>query len=255
MSYLEELFSLAGKTAVVTGAGRGLGRALAEALGRAGARMLLVGRDGERLEVARSELAALGVEAEAQVCDLAERGATDALIEFVKTEMGHLHILVNNAGLTRPQPLLEYEDEAWDETLRVNLDAPFRLARGLAPLMPEGGSIINITSIAAELGAGDNPAYGAAKGGLKQLTKFLAHDLAARRLRVNAIGPGYFHTDMGALSWNDPERRAQRAASTMVGRWGEPEDLAGIAVLLASDAAGYITGQDFYVDGGWLAKL
>jgi gluconate 5-dehydrogenase len=121
--------------------------------------------------------------------------------------------------------------------------------------MPEGGSIINITSIAAELGAGDNPAYGASKGGLKQLTKFLAHDLAAHGIRVNAIGPGYFHTDMGALSWNDPEQRAQRAASTMLGRWGEPEDLAGVAVLLASDAAGYITGQDFYVDGGWLAKL
>ena len=100
------------------------------------------------------------------------------------------------------------------------------------------------------MGAGDNPAYGAAKGGLKQLTKFLAHDLAARRLRVNAIGPGYFHTDMGALSWNDPERRAQRAASTMLGRWGEPEDLAGIAVLLASDAAGYITGHSLTVDGG-----
>ena len=255
MSYVEELFSLGGKTAVVTGAGRGLGRGIAEALSRAGARTLLVGRNAERLQVAREELAALGGEVLARPSDLGERAEVDALIEYIKAEFGQLHILVNNAGVTKPQPLLEYADEAWDETLRVNLDAPFRLARGLAPLMPEGGSIINITSIAAELGAGDNPAYGAAKGGLKQLTKFLAHDLAAHGLRVNAIGPGYFHTDMGALSWNDPERRAQRAASTMLGRWGEPEDLAGVAVLLASDAAGYITGQDFYVDGGWLAKL
>ena len=120
--------------------------------------------------------------------DLGEREEVDALIEYITAEFGQLHILVNNAGVTKPQPLLEYADEAWDETLRVNLDAPFRLARGLAPLMPEGGSIINITSIAAELGAGDNPAYGAAKGGLKQLTKFLAHDLAAANMSLQMSG-------------------------------------------------------------------
>lgn len=255
MGYIEDLFSLKGRTAVVTGGGRGLGRAVAEALSRAGARTLLVGRNVERLQLAQEELVALGGEVLARPVDLGEREEVEALIGYVKSELGQLHILVNNAGVTKPQPLFAYADQAWDETLRVNLDAPFRLVRGLAPLMPEGGSIINITSIAAELGAGDNPAYGAAKGGLKQLTKFLAHDLATRGIRVNAIGPGYFHTDMGALSWNDPQRRAQRAASTMLGRWGEPGDLAGIAVLLASDAAGYITGQDFYVDGGWLAKL
>jgi NAD(P)-dependent dehydrogenase (short-subunit alcohol dehydrogenase family) len=157
-------------------------------------------------------------------------------------------------AIARSQPLLEYEDAAWDETLSVNLDAPFRLARGLAPVMPKGGSIINITSIAAEL-AGNNPAYGAAKGGLKQLTKVLANALAAHGIWVNAIGPGYFLTDLGGSSGKDPEQLAQQAASTMFGRLGEPEDLAGIAIVLASDASGYVTGQDFYVDGGGLAKM
>lgn len=254
MSYVEDLFSLTGKTAVVTGAGRGLGRAIAEALGRAGAKMLLVGRDGARLAQAKEELATLGVDVDEWACDLSRREEVDSLIEFIGAELGELNVLVNNAGIARSQPLLEYEDAAWDETLSVNLDAPFRLARGLAPLMPKGGSIINITSIAAEL-AGSNPAYGAAKGGLKQLTKVLAHALAVHGIRVNAIGPGYFHTELGGSSWNDPEQRAQRAASTMLGRWGEPEDLAGMAILLASDASGYVTAQDFYVDGGWLAKM
>ena len=130
----------------------------------------------------------------------------------------------------------------------------FRLARGLAPLMSEGGSIINITSIAAKLGGG-NPAYGAAKGGLKQLTKVLANRLAEYGIRVNAIGPGVFRTEMAAAGWNDPEQRARWSSATMLGRWGEPEDLAGTAILLASDASAYITGQDFYVDGGWSAKM
>jgi NAD(P)-dependent dehydrogenase (short-subunit alcohol dehydrogenase family) len=254
MSYVEDSFSLTGKTAVVTGAGRGLGRAIAEALGRAGAKMLLVGRDGAHLAQAKDELAALNIDVEERACDLSRREAVDDLVEFIRAELGELHVLVNNAGITRSQPLLEYEDAAWDETLSVNLEAPFRLARGLAPLMPEGGSIINISSIAAEL-AGGNPAYGAAKGGLKQLTKVLAHGLAVHGIRVNAIGPGYFLTDLGGSSGKDPDRLAQLATKTMLGRLGEPEDLAGVAILLASDASAYVTGQDFYVDGGWLAKM
>lgn len=254
MSYVEDLFSLTGKTAVVTGAGRGLGRAISEALGQAGAKLLLVGRDGECLAQAKAELATLGVDAEERTCDLSRRDDVDGLIEFIRTELGELHVLVNNAGISRSQPLLEYDDAAWDETLSVNLDAPFRLARGLAPLMPEGGSIINITSIGAEL-AGGNPAYGAAKGGLKQLTKVLAHGLAVHGIRVNAIGPGYFLTDLGGSSGKDADQLEQLAAKTMLGRLGQPKDLAGLAIVLASDASGYVTGQDFYVDGGWSAKL
>lgn len=254
MRYTEDLFSLAGKTAVVTGAASGLGRAIAEALGRAGATLLLVGRDDGRLAQAKDELATLGIDVEERACDLSNRGDVDGLIEFIRTQLGTLHVLVNNAGVVRNQPLFEYDDAAWDETLSVNLDAPFRLARGLAPLMPEGGSIINITSVAAKLGGG-NPAYGAAKGGLKQLTKVLARGLAEHGIRVNAIGPGVFRTEMAASAWDDPELRAEWTAATMLGKWGEPEDLAGIAILLASDASAYITGQDFYVDGGWSAKM
>jgi gluconate 5-dehydrogenase len=118
----------------------------------------------------------------------------------------------------------------------------------------QSGSIINITSINAERGFPGNPAYVAAKGALKQLSKALAVDLAPYGIRVNNIGPGYFHTDMTNGSWQDPERRAQRSNHTLLGRWGEGADLAGLVILLASPAAAYITGQDFYVDGGWLAK-
>ena len=254
MGYLEKMFSLAGKTAVVTGAGRGLGRAIAQALGRAGAKLLLVGSDGERLTKTVQEMEASAIDADAQACDLRRREEVDDLIEHIRARLGTLHVLVNNAGISLKHPLLEYEDAAWEETLSVNLGAPFRLARGLAPLMPAGGSIINITSIGAEV-AGSNPAYGASKGGLKQLTKVLAATLGDRGIRVNAIGPGAFRTDMAASSLQTADQEQQWAAKTMLGRLGEPDDLAGTAILLASDASAYITGQDFYIDGGRLAKL
>ena len=162
-----------------------------------------------------------------------------------------------NAGTTASHSLSAYPDEAWDRTLRVDLEAPFRIIRAFAGMMRDQGegSIINITSIVAELGAPDNPAYAAAKGGLKQLTKALALDLGPHGIRVNNVGPGYFRTDMTRYSWDDPQRREERTQRTMLGRWGQPEDLAGVVLLLASDASRYITGQDLYVDGGWLAKL
>ncbi len=138
----------------------------------------------------------------------------------------------------------------------MNLEAPFQLARRLAPRMKEqgSGSIINITSIGAELGFPNNPAYVAAKGALKQLTRSLTCDLGPYGIRVNNLGPGYFHTDMASFSWSDPERREARARRTLLGRWGEPEYLAGAVIFLASDASRYMTGQDLYIDGGWLAK-
>ena len=150
----------------------------------------------------------------------------------------------------------DYPDELWDRTLQINLTTPFQLARGLLDLMKDHGkgSVINTTSICAERGLPANPAYMAAKGGLKMLTKSMAADLAKYPVRVNAIGPGYFRTEMTAQSWADPERRQARSDRTLLGRWGIPEDLAGAVVFLASDASSYMTGQDLYVDGGWLAK-
>jgi len=257
MSYLEELFSLKGKTALVTGASRGLGLAIATALAKAGAETILVGSNAERLTQATEVLAQQGGSVSSRLCDLAEPAQIDALVTYVTKTYPTLDVLVNNAGVTHPQTEEAYPDEFWENTLRVNLEAPFRLVRGLAPIMKAqgSGSIINITSIAAHLGAPDNPAYAATKGGLKQLTKALATDLGRFGIRVNNIAPGYFHTDMALRSWNDPAVRQQRAERTLLGRWGDPKDLAGTVVLLAGDASGYITGQDFIVDGGWLTKF
>lgn len=256
MAYLEDLFALQGKVALVTGATRGLGRAMAEALLRAGATVVLNGSNHVRLTETKEQFEEEGLPVVEFACDLSDSEQVRQLADFVLREQPRIDVLVNNAGVTFPHDLLAYPDDAWRKTFQVNLDAPFQLARRLAPQMKEqgGGSIINITSIGAELGFPNNPAYGAAKGALKQLTKSMAFDLGPFGIRVNNLGPGYFHTDMAKLSYSDPERREARARSTFLGRWGEPEDLAGAVIFLASDASRYMTGQDLYIDGGWLAK-
>jgi NAD(P)-dependent dehydrogenase (short-subunit alcohol dehydrogenase family) len=256
MPYLEDLFSLQGKVALVTGATRGLGRAISEALLRSGATVVLNGSNQERLAETARQFLAEGLLAVEFASDLSDAAQVAQLAEFVLREQPRIDVLVNNAGVTFPHDLLDYPDEAWQKTFQINLEAPFQLARRLAPRMKEqgGGSIINVTSIGAELGFPNNPAYGAAKAALKQLTKSMAFDLGPFGIRVNNLGPGYFHTDMASLSYSDPERREARARRTLLGRWGEPEDLAGAVIFLASDASRYMTGQDLYIDGGWLAK-
>ncbi len=256
MAYLERLFTLQGKVALVTGATRGLGQAMAEALLRAGATVVLNGSNQERLTATSQRFRDEGLPVVEFACNLSDAAQVSQLAEFVLSEQSRIDVLVNNAGVTFPHGLFDYPDDAWTKTFQVNLDAPFQLARRLAPRMKEqgGGSIINITSIAAELGFPNNPAYGAAKGALKQLTKSMAFDLGPFGIRVNNLGPGYFHTDMAGLSYSDPKRREARARSTLLGRWGDPEDLAGAVIFLASDASRYMTGQDLYIDGGWQAK-
>jgi NAD(P)-dependent dehydrogenase (short-subunit alcohol dehydrogenase family) len=255
MTYLEKLFSLNGKTSLVTGASRGIGKALAEGQLRAGARTILVSSNAEALGKVVEEFRRDNLAAEAIPADLSNREQVDRLIEEVKQRCGRLDVMINAAGVTTALPLEEYSDEVWERTLRINLEAPFLLARGLVGLMKDhGGSIINITSLAAELGFPNNPAYAASKGGIKQLSKALAAELGPMGVRVNNIGPGYIRTQMTSFSWDDPQRRQERSDSTLLGRWGIPEDLAGLAVFLAADASSYITGQDIFVDGGWLAK-
>ena len=256
MSYLNELFSLREKVALVTGATRGLGRAMAEALLRAGATVVLSGSNADKLAETTRGFQQQGLAALHHATDLADPGAVAELAQTLLAQQPRIDVLVNNAGVTFPHDVFDYPDDFWEKTFRVNLEAPFQLARRLAPRMKEqgGGSIINVTSIGAELGFPNNPAYGAAKGALKQLTKSLAFDLGPFGIRVNNLGPGYFHTDMANLSYADPERREARARRTLLGRWGEPEDLAGAVVFLASDASRFMTGQDLYIDGGWLAK-
>ena len=256
VSYLESLFDLSGRTAIVTGASRGLGNAMATALAQAGAHVYLVGSVEETIQAAAKELSQAGLQADSLTADLSTDDGIASLIETLKGKLSELHILVNNAGIGEGHPLEDYPDELWEQTLQINLTAPFKLTRGLCGLMKEHGkgSVINTTSICSERGLPDNPAYMASKGGLKLLTKSLAADLAKDQIRVNAIGPGYFRTSMTSQSWADPERQEARSARTLLGRWGVPEDLAGAIVFLASDASSYMTGQDLYIDGGWLAK-
>lgn len=256
MTYLENLFSLAGRRALVTGGGRGNGCAMAEALGRAGAELLLVDRDGVALSRTVETLNGQGLEALSYSCDLGDLGAIEQLVGTLRSEVSGLDVLVNNAGVTVPGELASYTVENWEATLAVNLRAPFLLVRGLLPLLERGTgpSVINVTSLNAELAFPDNPAYAASKGGLRQLTRAMALDLGPRGIRVNAVGPGYIRTAMTEGSWMDPGLREERSARTILGRWGQPSDLAGAVLYLASKASAYVTGITIYVDGGWLAK-
>lgn len=255
MSYLDDIFSLTGKTALVTGAARGMGIAMTEGLLRAGASVILVGSKPDPLREAAEAYRKDGLDAIDMPCDLEDREQIQALLDRVAQEVERLDILVNVAGITFPADSLDYDMADWDKTVRINLDAPFILSKGVARLMKEhGGSIINVTSVCAEIAFPNNPAYAATKGALKMLTKSLAVDFAPHGIRVNTIGPGYIAVGMTYQSYLDPEKREQRASHTMTGRWGDPRELVGTVLLLASDASTYITGQDIYVDGGWIAK-
>jgi NAD(P)-dependent dehydrogenase (short-subunit alcohol dehydrogenase family) len=239
------LFSLSGRVALVTGASRGIGAALAHGLAGAGA---------DVLGVARS--AAPQGEAPPQVRYLAADVTTDMpkAVDAVMAAFGRLDILVNAAGISLPAEAEGQSLAAFDETIGVNLRAAYAACRAAAPHMTSGGSIINVASIGGLTGFPANPGYVASKGGLRLLTKALAVDYGPRGVRVNTLVPGYIHTDMTAASFADPERHAQRARHTCLGRWGEVDDLVGAAVFLASGASRYMTGQDLVIDGGWTAK-
>jgi NAD(P)-dependent dehydrogenase (short-subunit alcohol dehydrogenase family) len=256
MKYLESLFSLEGKVVLVTGGARGNGKAIAEALLRSGAEVLICDILGKEMEQTLDELEKIDINRiNGILCDLSDSKALSKFVDEIKY-MPHIDILVNNAGISIGNDTLDYTMEDWQKTMRVNLEVPFILSKAVGEIMKrEGrGSIINITSLNSEQGFSGNPAYVASKGGLKQLSKALAMDLGKYGVRVNNIAPGYFVTNMTSKSWADPKARQLREDRTILGRWGKSEELSGLVVLLSSDASSYITGQDIYVDGGWMAK-
>jgi NAD(P)-dependent dehydrogenase (short-subunit alcohol dehydrogenase family) len=257
MSYLEDLYSLKNRIAIVTGAARGNGRGVAEALLRAGAEVVLVDILRATLHETVSFFASQGLRAHAKADDLTDPLAPDRVVEEVFREHGQLDIVVNNAGITISDDVVNYSVENWERTYRINLKAPFLMSRAAARVMKKNnrGSIINITSINAEMAFPNNPAYVTFKGALKMLSKSLALDLGKYKIRVNNIGPGYFRTAMTERSWSDGYMRSEKTSHTVLGRWGDPDqDLAGAVIFLASDASTYVTGQDLYIDGGWLIK-
>jgi NAD(P)-dependent dehydrogenase (short-subunit alcohol dehydrogenase family) len=255
-NYLANLFSLKGRVAIVTGAARGNGFAISQALASAGASVVMVDiLEAELLSAAQS-LSSIGLSVTALVCNLSDTGATEHIVAEALRLYDSCDILVNNAGISKSNKIFDYSMLDWEETHKINLKVPFELSRRAAMTMREEGrgSIINITSLNAELAFPDNPAYVAFKGALKQLTKSLALDLGQFGIRANAIAPGYIRTAMTRNSWLNDDKRGARSQRTVLGRWGEPSDLAGAVVFLASDASSYVTGIDLYVDGGWSIK-
>lgn len=248
-------FSLSGKVAIVTGASRGLGAAIAAGIHAAGGTVILAARDEARLRVLADSLNRKDRRAEVCVTDVTARPALNALVTSTIERHGRIDVLVNNAGIGHRVTSEDFPAEMWAKVLSTNLDAAFFLAQlvGRRMIAAGAGSIINVTSIASVFGGSGIPAYAAAKGGLKTLTKALANDWAKHNIRVNAIGPGYFDTDMNAPSLADPERRQFILSRIPMGRLGRPEELQAAAVFLASEASSYMTGQTIYVDGGWLS--
>ena len=254
--YLEDLFSLENKVAIVTGGARGNGKAISEALLSSGATVVIVDQLKNDLTETLKNFKKSDFNCYEFNCDVTNKHQILKLKNFIKNKFNRIDILINNAGFTSSNELLVYPDKIWDKTYQTNLKAPYELSKIFAPFMikQKSGVIINITSLNSELAFPDNPAYIAFKGALKQLSKSLAFDLGKYGIRVNNIGPGYFKTKMTEKSWKNNKLRKARSQRTVLGRWGKPEDLAGIIICLCSESSSYITGQDIYVDGGWLIK-
>ena len=255
-SYLDQKFGLHGKVALVTGSSKGLGRAMALALARAGADVIVNGRDPLSLNAVVAELSTLGIRAHAIAADLGQRADVERLLAEAIAWQGHLDILVNNAGIIRRTPAAEHSDADWDAVLGVNLDGVFTACRaaGRHMLARGSGKIVNIASLLTFFGGITVPGYAASKGAVGQLTKALSNEWAGRGVNVNAIAPGYMRTDNTAALQADPVRSKEILSRIPANRWGEPGDMEGAVVFLASGASDYLSGHILAIDGGWCGR-
>ena len=254
---MQKLFSLEGRVALVTGASRGLGWAIAETFAEHGAEVVLAARDQAALDARAEALAARGHKAHAMAFDVADRAASSEAVAAVAAEHGGLDILVNNAGIVHRGPIAEPADADWDRVIETNLTAAFRLAREAArPMVAQGrGRIINTASIMATVARPAIASYVAAKGGLVALTRALAVEFGAEGITSNAIAPGYISTEMTADLEANAEFDAFVRTRTPLARWGRPEEIGAVALFLASDAGSYVNGHLLVADGGLTAAV
>lgn len=251
------LFDLAGRTALVTGSTRGLGRAMAEGLAAAGARIVLNGTDAGRLAAAAAEMRAAGHDVLEAPFDVTDEAAVVATFARLDAEGVEVDILLNNAGIQFRRPMVELETADWRRVIEVNLTAAFVIGReaGRRMVARRRGKVINIGSLTSELARATVAPYTVAKGGIKMLTRAMAAEWGPHGVQANAIGPGYMLTDMNEALVNDPAFNGWVVGRTPARRWGRPEELVGTAVYLASPASDYVSGQIIYVDGGMLSVL
>lgn len=252
----KQLFDLSGKVAVVTGAGHGLGQGYALALAGAGAAVVCVGRNAGKLQETANKIISAGGSAKVLTADVAQLTEMQTAMQAVADEFGQLDILVNNAGTEIPKGIMEITPEDYDTIMGVNLRGLYFASQAaLRHMIPaRRGKIINAGSLASQIGLAEATVYSASKGGVLQFTKALAVEMAAQNIQVNAIGPGYFRTQMTEPFFQDAEHRKWIENRIPAGRIGINDDLAGTVIFLASAASNYITGQIIYVDGGWLAS-
>ena len=248
-------YDLSGAVAVITGGGRGIGKAIARALAAAGASVVVAGRSGPELEAVAGEIRQAGGRALALVTDLTSSEQIERLVEGTIGEFGRIDILVNNAATSYLAPLLEFKEKHWDSIFNTNCRGPFLLSRAAARQMiaQGGGKIINITTVGAERGSVGLGAYNASKAALRMLTMCMAAEWAPHNICVNAVGPGLTRTDFSKPLWSDAERAGKYLSAVPKGRVAEPEEIVGAVLFLSSNASDFITGQSIYVDGGYLA--
>ncbi|HYT75863.1 MAG TPA: SDR family oxidoreductase [Vicinamibacterales bacterium] len=243
MTLIQTLFGLDGRVALVAGASRGLGSAIAGGLASAGARVTGVGRSTQSDHPAVRYV----------TCDVTDSAAFARVCDDVVAADGALDIYVHAAGITQPER--DQGADTFRATIETNLNAGYHCSQAAAARMTRpGGAIVMVTSIGGRIAFPDNPAYAASKGGLRSLARALALDLAPRGIRVNTIAPGYIRTAMTEASYQDPAKHEQRRLRTMLGRWGTPDDVVGGVIYLVSSSAAYVTGHELVIDGGWTAR-
>jgi NAD(P)-dependent dehydrogenase (short-subunit alcohol dehydrogenase family) len=256
MSTSTPLPDLSGKTAIITGASKGLGKAMALALSAAGATVALVSRDPSKLSAVQAEIATAGGKADVFVADVSSEPQVDKLESEISARLGKIQILINNAGINIRKNLTDFSLEEWQSVLNTNLTSVFLMSRRFVPHMRGAGygRVICMTSIMSHVSLPQRSAYSASKAAVLGLIRALALELAAEGITVNGISPGPFATEMNLPIVNNPELNAQFVANIPAGRWGQVEDIGSLAVFLCSDAASFITGTDIVIDGGWCAQ-